>query len=289
MQRFIKKNYRYIIGYFIFCTGAFLLFFYLLFPVDALISRIIYEVEKGTSTEINITSDGWTFPLGLTFNGMRFIQKDTTGDHTLAYLDKLSIQIPVKSILSFSPVSLVTADIYGGSAKGLLTLRSANRIIKTDWNNIDISRIDKIKEIPAELTGKLNGNLVMRFNNNMPEGQIHLLLKDGKLAKIKVMGFVLPELPVEEMQGIINIKGNDVVIEDIRFKNNDIKGTIKGKIQFQPDKGSGDMDISIRFAVGDKIKKDYQGLLSLIERSKDREGYYTLKIKGDIKKPALSI
>lgn len=289
MRRFIKKNYKYIIGYFLFCIGAFLLFFYLLFPRDVLISRIIYEVEKGTSTEINTTSDSWTFPLGLTFKGMRFIRKNTSGDNTLAYLDKLSIQIPVKGILSFSPVSIVTADIYGGSAKGLITLRSTNRIIKTDWNNIDLQRIDKIREIPAEISGKVNGNLVMRFNNNVPEGQIRLLLKDGKLAKIKVMGFALPELPVEEMQGVIDIKGNDLSLEDVRFKNNDIKGTIKGKIQFQPDKGTGDMDISIRFAVGDKIKKDYQGLLSLIERSKDREGYYTLKIKGDIKKPAVSI
>jgi len=123
----------------------------------------------------------------------------------------------------------------------------------------------------------------------MPEGQIRLLIKGGKLGKIKVMGFPLPDIPVEELQGGIDIKGDTLSLKDIHFKNSDMKGTIRGDVQLRSEKGPGTLNISIRFSLGDKLKKEYQGLLPLIERSKDREGYYTLQIKGDLQKPAFTI
>lgn len=289
MRRFIKKNIKYIIGYTFFCITAFILFLYLLFPREAIRARILYEIGKGTATEIKTTGDKWVFPIGLTFRGIEFTRKMGNASHPLVRIDRLVIQIPIGGMFSFSPVSVLTADIYGGSLKGLLTLRSNNRIVQANWKNVDISRMDRLKDIPIELSGRMSGDLVVRLTGNSPEGQIRLFIKDGKLGKARVMGANLPDLPFEELQGVIDIKGPLISLKDMHFKNNDIKGDIKGDIQLQSDAGSGNLNISIRFAVGEKMKKEYQGFLSFIERSRDREGYYTIQIKGDLKKPALTI
>lgn len=288
-KRFIPKNIKSIIGYTIFSLVVFLLSLYILFPIDAIKARIIYEIEKGTATEIKTTGDRWLFPLGLAFKGIEFRRKEGNTNHPLLRIDRLAIAVPVKSIFSLSPVFTLTADIYSGTARGLLTLSDNNRIFQAKWNNVDVSRIDRLKEVPAEISGKVSGDLVIRLMNNTPEGQIRLLIKEGRLSKLKVMEFPLPDIPIEELQGVIDVKGNTLSVKDGHFKNRDLKGNIKGDIQFQPAKGSGDLNISIRFSVGERMKKDYLGLLSFIERTKDREGYYTIQIKGDIKKPTVGI
>lgn len=287
-MRSIRKNIKSIIAYTLFSFLVFILFLFLLFPREEIKSRLLYEIEKGTATEIKSKRDQWVFPFGLSFEGMEF---KTTGGaaHTLAHLDRLTLDVPVKGLLSLSPVSVLTADLYGGTARGLMTLRRNNTIMQANWTNVDLSRIDPLKEIPAEISGRASGDLVLSLINNMPEGQVRLLIKGGKLGKIKVMGFPLPDIPVDELQGGIDIKGYSLALKDIHFKNSDMKGTIKGDIQLRSEKGPGTLNISIRFSLGDKLKKEYQGLLSLIERSKDREGYYTLQIKGDLQKPSFTL
>ena len=287
--RFIRVNIKSIIGYILFCLAAFILFLYLLFPREAVKARILYEIEKGTATEIKTTGVKWVFPLGLILRGMDFTRRVGNTNQSLGHIDRLTIEIPVKSIFSLSPVSILTADLYGGSATGLITLRGNNRIIQAKWVNVDIARIDRLKDIPAELAGRINGDLVVRLISNTPEGQIRFLMKDMRIGKVKIMGFPLPDLPIDELQGVIDIKGQALSMKDTRFKNSNLKGSIKGDLQIQSDGRSGDLNISIRFAVGEKMKKEYQGLLSLIERSKDREGYFTIQIKGDLKKPTVSI
>jgi type II secretion system protein N len=289
MKKTILKNIKVITGYLLFCIAALVLFIYLLFPRTGVRTRIIYEIGKSTSTEVNTSEDKWIFPFGLIFKGMVFTKKDNNVNHTVAHIDKLGIEIPVKSIFSLSPVSNLSADIYGGTARGLLTLRSENRLIQANWTNVDISRIEALKEIPAELTGRISGDIVLRLINNIPEGQIRLLIKDGKLSKIKVMGFPFPDLPVDEIQGLVDIKGDSFSLKDIRFKNNDLKGAVNGGIRLPSGTGSGELNISIRFTVGEKIRKEYQGMLSFIEKTKDKEGYYTIQIKGDLKKPVINI
>lgn len=290
MRRFIKTNYKSIIGYASFSLAVFVLSLYLLFPRDAISTRIIYELEEATATEINTRGSQWGFPLGITFKNFEIRKRTGNLSNVVGHLDKFSIQTPMKSIISFSPVSVISANSYGGSLKGMITLRNDNRITQASWDNIDMARIEKVRDIPAELTGILNGNLLLRLNNNsVPEGQIHIALKNGMLGKVKIMGFPLTDIPINELQGTIDIKGQTLSVKDTHFKNNDLKGTLKGDIQLQSDAGPGNINITIKFSVSEKMKKDYSGIISFIEHTKDREGYYTIQLKGDLKKPLVSI
>ena len=287
---FIKNNYRSIIGYTLFSLVTFVLSLYFLFPKEDIKARIIYEIEKATATEINAHSGNWAFPLGITFKNFEFRKRTGNIHNVVGHLDKFSIEIPVKNIFTFSPVSVISASSYGGSLKGITTLNNNNRMTHVNWSNVDISRIEKVRDIPAELTGILSGDIILNLkNNSLPEGQIRLLLKNGKLGKINIMGFPLPDIPLNELNGTIDIKGQTLSLKDTHFKNNDIKGFIKGDIQLQSDSDPGNINIAIKFQVGEKMKKDYRGILSFIERTKDREGYYTIQIKGDFKKPLVSL
>lgn len=292
LRRFIKGNIKHIVGYFLFSLAAFILFFYFLFPREVVTARILYEIERGTTTEIKTGGDQWVFPIGLSFRDLVLTKKVGGAGDTgklLARIDRLTIEVPIKSVFTFSPVSALTANIYGGSAKGLITLRGDNRIVQANWTNVDISRVERLKDIPAEFTGKLSGDIVVRLMGNAPEGQIRLSVKGGKLGKIKVMGFSLPDVPLDELQGAIDMKGPSLSLKDVHFKNSDMKGAIKGDIQLQAGSGAGNLNLSIRFTVGEKMRKDYQGILSFLERTKDRDGYYTIQIKGDLQKPTVGI
>ncbi len=286
---FIRKNIKVAIGYTLFCLAAFVLFFIILFPQEAIKKRIIYEIELGTETEIRTSGDKWLFPVGLKFTGMEFRNWGPGDNKLLARIDNIGIDIPLGSITTLSPVSNITASLYGGTVKGTMTLRSSNRLIKADWTNIDMSRVDRLKSVPVRIEGKASGDILLKLAANQPEGQIRILIRDGKLGNLKVMGFTLPEIPVDELNGTVDIKDNTLSLKDIRFKNNDIKGSITGTFKPESVSEKGNLDLAIRFSVGEKMKAQYQGILSFISQTRDREGYYTLRIKGDPKKPSIGI
>ncbi len=286
---FIRKNIRVIIGYTLFCLSAFVLFFIILFPRDAIKKRIIYEIEKGTATEIRISGDKWLFPVGLKFTGMELRNRVAIENPLIARIDNIGIDIPLGSIASLSPVSNVSAALYGGTFRGTMTMRSNNRLLQADWTNIDVSRVERLKTVPVTLEGKVSGDMVLRLAGNKPEGQIRILIRDGKFGKLKVMGFTLPEIPLDELNGTVDIKDNTLSLKELRFKNSDMKGSITGNVILASGSEKGNLDLAIRFSVGEKMKAQYQGLLSFISQTKDREGYYTIHIKGDPAKPGIGI
>ena len=286
---FIRKNIRVIIGYTLFCLSAFVLFFIILFPRDAIKKRIIYEIEKGTATEIRTSGDKWLFPAGVKFTGMELRRPGVVDSALLARIDIVGIDIPLGSIASLSPVSNISASLYGGTVKGAMTMRSSNRLLQADWTNIDVSRVERLKTVPVTLEGKVSGDMVLRLAGNKPEGQIRILIRDGKFGKLKVMGFTLPEIPVDELNGTVDIKDNTIALKELRFKNSDMKGSITGNVILASGSEKGNLDLAIRFSVGEKMKAQYQGLLSFISQTKDREGYYTIHIKGDPAKPGIGI
>lgn len=286
---FIRKNIRVIIGYTLFCLSAFVLFFIILFPRDAIKKRIIYEIEKGTATEIRTQGDKWLFPAGIKFTGMELRRPGVVDNPLLARIDIIGIDVPLGSIASLSPVSNISASLYGGAVRGTMTMRSSNRLIQADWTNIDLSRVERLKTVPVALEGKVSGDMVLRLAGNKPEGQVRILIRDGKFGKLKVMGFTLPEIPVDELNGTVDIKDNTIALKDLRFKNSDMKGSITGNVILASGSEKGNLDLAIRFSVGEKMKAQYQGLLSFISQTKDREGYYTIHIKGDPAKPSVGI
>ena len=286
---FVRKNIRVIIGYTLFCLSAFVLFFIILFPRDAIKKRIIYEIEKGTATEIRTSGDKWLFPAGVKFTGMELRRPGVVDSALLARIDIVGIDIPLGSIASLSPVSNISASLYGGTVKGTMTMRSSNRLLQADWTNIDVSRVERLKTVPVTLEGKVSGDMVLRLAGNKPEGQIRILIRDGKFGKLKVMGFTLPEIPVDELNGTVDIKDNTITLKELRFKNSDMKGSITGNVILASGSEKGNLDLAIRFSVGEKMKAQYQGLLSFISQTKDREGYYTIHIKGDPAKPSIGI
>ena len=286
---FIRKNIRVIIGYALFCLSAFVLFFIILFPRDAIKKRIIYEIEKGTATEIRTSGDKWLFPAGIKFTGMELRNRGVVDNPLLARIDIIGIDIPLGSIASLSPVSNISASLYGGTVKGTMTMRSSNRLLQADWTNIDVSRVERLKSVPMTLEGKVSGDMVLRLAGNKPEGQIRILIRDGKFGKLKVMGFTLPEIPVDELNGTVDIKDNTIALKELRFKNSDMKGSITGNVILASGSEKGNLDLAIRFSVGEKMKAQYQGILSFISSTKDREGYYTVHIKGDPAKPTVGI
>jgi len=286
---FIRKNIRVIIGYTLFCLSAFVLFFIILFPRDAIKKRIIYEIERGTATEIRTSGDKWLFPAGIKFTGMELRRPGVVDSALLARIDIIGIDIPLGSIASLSPVSNISASLYGGTVKGTMTMRSSNRLLQADWTNIDVSRVERLKTVPMTLEGKVSGDMVLRLAGNKPEGQIRILIRDGKFGKLKVMGFTLPEIPVDELNGTVDIKDNTIALKELRFKNSDMKGSITGSFKLASGSEKGNLDLAIRFSVGEKMKAQYQGILSFISSTKDREGYYTVHIKGDPAKPTVGI
>lgn len=286
--RFIRRNIKVIVGYTLFCLAAFVLFFIILFPREAIKKRIIYEIELVTETDIRTSGDKWLFPVGLKFTGMELRNRGAVDNPLVARIDNIGVDIPLGSITSLSPVSNISAALYGGTVKGTMTLRNNNRLIQADWANIDMSRVEKLKTL-VMIEGKVSGDMVLRLASNQPEGQIRILLRDGKFDKLKVMGFTLPETPIDELNGIVDIKDNTLALKEIRFKNNDIKGSITGTFKLASGSEKGNLDLAIRFSVSEKMKAQYQDFLSFISQTKDREGYYTLRIKGDPAKPTVGI
>lgn len=282
MKRLSKKNIAIIGGYFLFSIILFVFFVILLFPREELGDRIIYEIENRTPFIIKFKERRWGFPLKLIFEDILLYQDSRGKNNPITHLDQLTITLPLKDMISLRPVSILEGTAYGGSINGVIT---SDRTLTAEWRDIELANIEKIRELPAALSGKVRGKLLMKFDQKTPGGNIRFLINNGRIAKINVMGLSLPEIKIKEFQGAIKIKNTTLSLENVRFYSEDFKGSIDGTISLKREK----INLTFLLSIGEKMRKNYQPFLAFIEKSKDKKGNYKIRLKGNLYSPSVEL
>jgi hypothetical protein len=103
------------------------------------------------------------------------------------------------------------------------------------------------------------------------------------------MGFTLPEIAFDEVRGSGEIKNRALILKEVKLRGDDVKGSVKGEITFLDNKAPAVLNLQFHLHLSDQARAPYQGVLSLVERNRDKEGYYNFSITGTTKEPRVSL
>jgi type II secretion system protein N len=222
--------------------------------------------------------------------------------------EELAVGVRPWSLLGKATTVTFDADLYGGSADGVLSIDDKGNVHDAD---IDVDGIDlsKILLVQAKVGVPIGGKLDLRAELDLgltPEktgsGDIELELENAtsgpgnlKLAAI-FGGFQIPAVSVGNLNGVIPIKLGKGTLTGVKLDGKDVQAELIGDITFKPKFLTSRLDIDGWFALTPAFlerERKFQALLDLggasLANAKDGDGHYWFALKGALQNPGTSL
>ncbi len=284
--RGIRGRWKGILAYGLLIVISLTAFLYLTFPWKMLEDRLLYELSRQTGLAFHPRQTDHTFPLGLRFEGVE-MARPTGGP--LGRIDRIDLRVSPLDFLSGRMTTDISAEAFGGNASGTFGATSRRQELDTEWRKVDLAGLKTVAGLQIGLAGSLSGKAHVTFLPSETAGALRLSVDRARIKDLKVMGFPLPEMEFEEVRGTAEIKNRVLTLKEVRLRGDDVKGTIKGDITFGGGTTPASLNLKFRIHLSDRARAPYQGFLSLIEKNRDKEGYYPFTLQGTFKEPKISL
>jgi type II secretion system protein N len=201
---------------------------FITFPHELLIRRVLTGVNRGP-VGIEFTSARFAWWDGYDLIGMRF--GPIADDSQPPYLEcsHMFVRPALGPLIHGNPYDLLLrAELYGGAARGEISLTGNNLAGYIHFSDLSLNRYRTLTSLldEGQLNGRLSGDLTFqavngKFNAGTAGGELRL--EGGGLAAAKVNGFTVP---------------------DIRFRESKLKFAVKdGRVEIQEFQATGDVNV----------------------------------------------
>lgn len=244
-SKYVKSKYSRPVGYMLFFALCFLIFFYSLFPTESIKKRIEYEVRQYTPLTVEISNVNISPVLTLSLKGLLF---SMNGDPALS-MEQISISPSIYSALGGEIEFPYKAEIFGGVAKGDVSLDMQNNALKNariELENIDIGKL--VQAINA-VSGSRNSNIDIQGSlsgvatytaSPARRGEFSFTSKSIDIKGLKLMSMDLPEFKKVESSLSGAISESNTTIEKLILNGEDfnikLNGTIPAPWEFKRSK-----------------------------------------------------
>jgi type II secretion system protein N len=288
----IRTRWKSVIGYTLFVIAALFVFLYLTFPWKLVEARVLYELSRNTGYAFKAGESRFTFPAGIRFEEVRVLNPHPdprTDARALGRIDQAALQVSLKDLLWGKVTSTFDIEAFGGSMIGTVGQTAQRTVLDTAWKKVELARIRDIGQTPVIFSGISTGmgHLIMKPNG--ADGSLRVTIDQGKIKGLKLMGFPLPDLAFDQVRGAAEIRGKTLTLKEVKLQGEDVKGSIKGDIVMGDPSTPATLDLQLRIHLSDRAKAPYQGLLSLVAKNRDKEGYYRFSLKGPAKEPKVGL
>ena len=270
---------------FITYTSVFIIVFfsviYIKFPNDRLNSWITTQLMSHTGlnfVEIKKVRLKPLFTVELTGLTLK-----KSPEHTLL-LNKAVLKPSLFSLLTSNISVPFNITVDDGRVFGDLVISKNNKSIKSlrlDVEHIDLNKISKVYSPSLYEKVTINGYLFGNFNmNGNNEGDFRFNIDGLDLGNIKIGKMKLPDFPDLKSKLTGKIKGQNTLIDELSFTNDDISLLINGSIPPLLRLSHGKIDLYYKLQV--KSNK-YAYIKSFL--AKDEQGNHAGKIGGTLGNP----
>ena len=287
--RTLTKQWKGILGYLIFIIATLVFFLYVTFPWDLLKERLLYEMSRQSSYAFKVQDSSPLFPAGLRLSGLQISDPMKPDDKPLTRIDRLTLRVSPSDFLWGRLTSSFEAEAFGGQVLGTFGESSRKKELDAEWKKVDLVPLKDFGKLPVTLAGTLSGKGHWTASPQGTTGSLRMTVEKGRIKDLNVKGFPLPELIFDTIQGAADVKGNVLTLKEVKLRGDDLKGTIKGEITFEKPGASSTLNLQFRLHLSDRARAPYQGFLSMVEKSRDKEGYYNFSLKGTFKEPQVSL
>lgn len=292
-----------------FLAGVFFFIFWMIvvFPEDAVESRVITEIENQTQGRYLIdTKDMDVSLLGsVTF-------KDLKLSEMVGGKKELMLQSP-KLKVGFSPLGVLSQKVdftfdLKGSKKGDLEGAIKKKDTQTDFAlELDEYPLEELKFLgrvaKVNIKGLVDGDIDLQINTANPQsndGEIDINLENIQTDATKISldpndpaaSFPIPPIKVTGPKGShikAEVKQNFLNINSVKLAGGDITLDLKGKISLNG-RSFRDyrMDLNGNFRISDTLNKTLP-IGFILDKQKAADGSYPLRISGRMGKPQIMI
>ncbi len=195
-----------------------------------------------------------------------------------SYIDNLQISTANNVDFNMKNVSLnISVNPYttllNKTLKGSILIKNFNY----SSGNISISSL-----LNSQFELKMDQETSMPSN-----GFFNIDLKDISAKGINIKGFDIPPVKFTSIKGNTVITNRQVMINNLSFTGNDLRGLIKGSIQLEKFFNSSRLNLRIEIDTASKILQDYKMLLSnLIDPGSER---LVINITGTLYSPNVNL
>jgi len=290
-------------------AGAFFFIFWMIvvFPYDALQSRVITEIQNQTGGRYQIDMKDMDISLfgSVTFDDLKVHEQAGAKKNLLLKTPKLKV--------GFSPLGMlsnkVDFDFYlegnkKGEIEGSYALEDGTTLLEIEFDEFPLTEFRFLaKKAKVGLKGILEGEIDLKFDPENPsgnEGKIDIELENLSTDPTSITldpgdpasAMSIPGIKLTGAKGShikASILKDKLDIQSIKFTGGDLDLDLKGSVSLKGRRPEDyRLDIKGGFKMSENLTKALP-FLFIIEKQKNAQGVYPLTVTGRLGKPNIQI
>jgi type II secretion system protein N len=210
----------------------FVVFVLLTFPHELLVRRALSSVNRGP-VGIDFKAVNFAWFNGYQLSGTRV--GPLNSDHT-PYLEcsRVWVRPAWGALVRGNPYNfLVEADLYGGQARGELSLAGGGVDGWLQWRGLDVGRYRTLTALldEGQIGGKVSGQFSFQARSNLGAGQAsgEIVLDGASINAGKVKGFPVPDIKLRQTRMKFQMQSGHVELQEVEVTG-DVNAQGSGQI-----------------------------------------------------------
>jgi type II secretion system protein N len=266
----------------------FLGFLLVTFPHEQLVKRALKNTLNRAPVEVDFKS------LNLGYDGYEIAGAyvaPATGEQTpYLELSRLWVRPSLAALVRGNPYDvLISADLYGGEARGELNAAAGGLTGLLKLQGVDIGRYRTVTSLldEGQLSGKLSGqfNFETRASNlSAGQGNGDVSIDGASLTGAKVNGFPIPDLKLRQVRAKFQVRTGHVEIQELQTTG-DINAQGSGQISLRDPVRDSVLNLRATIVTGLETPDTIKALVALIPRQPGAKPDAPITITGTLASP----
>jgi type II secretion system protein N len=261
----------------------------LTFPHELLVRRALSAVNRG-AVEVDFKS------LNLGYNGYEIsgARIAPAAEDQPPYLEcsRLWVRPSLAALVHGDPYDfLISADLYGGQARGELNVASGGLAGSVQWSGVDLGRYRTVTSLldEGQLAGKVSGAFSFETRgNNLGAGQGNgeVSIDGASITAAKVNGFTVPDLKLRQAHAKFQVRTGHVEIQEFQTAG-DINAQGSGQISLRDPLQDSALNLRTTVVTSLETPDAIKALIALIPRPPGAKPDAPITISGTIANPRI--
>ena len=278
-------------GWGLYTALCFLIGLLVTFPSEVVVRRLVWSMAQQTPLQVHYESGGLSFPGTVIFQGLEV--KNATGARSVPLrFTELSLNPSLIGLLWGRPFPLaIDAALYGGTLSGVLEYQADLFDMTFALRQLDLFRLP----FPDPWgQGRLSGRMTTEgrlqgsgAQLNSLQGDVTLVVTDGKLQAGNVNGIRFPALDSISVRGEVSLSKGQVKVHALTVKTDGAEAQLNGTITLRQPLERSLLNVQLVATKTGSPPPALATLISLMPVSKTTPGKRQVSVTGLLSAPVV--
>jgi type II secretion system protein N len=290
-------------GYLALFSIAFYVAFVLFFPVDSLRRHLVAAVGRDSSLTLLVSDLRMGWDGDLTAERVALAWPQAGGDVPLLVADRVDVHVALLPLARGRLDVAFTGAAYGGRIAGAVVAPLAGgpaERVMVRLDKLDLARHAGLARLlPVVVTGRLSGEVALArepapgrpasgaqaASPPLPGGSMRLVLEEGTLRELPMLGAALPQLGVERATASARLAAGRVEVETLEARGPELSASVVGQVLVGPSVPASSVEATVRLRPERRLPPTLLRMLTAFSKAPDPTGAYAYSLRGPLHAP----